>query len=433
MALRVPDDSDASPVALVEHFFRYESANLIAVLTRAFGMTRIELVEDMVQQAMLEAMQSWKHGGVPDNPAAWMHRAAKSRILDALRRERVHERAMAFAGQTLDATATLVDRWLEADQLPDSLLRMIFVCCHPSLDRPTQIALTLKILCGFGVAEIARGLLSSRESIKKRIQRGRVRLAEIDPRLDLPIGSDLEERLDAVHGVLYLLFNEGYSTSKGHEPIRDDLCEEAARLCHLLCEHELGTPSTRALLSLMLFHAARLPARIDSTGSTVLLEDQDRSRWDAGMIAVAEAWLFRASPEKTHPEQLTRYHLEAAIARQHCRAASVAATDWASIVRLYDRLLERVDSPIYRLNRAIARSQTGETDQALAELEETARRGELEDYFLLDCARARVHELAGQKERALACCLTALERALAPHERTTLEQRIARLRRSLAR
>ena len=163
---------------LVEHFFRHESANLIAVLTRAFGVRRIDLVEDMVQIAMLEALHAWKQRGVPDNPAAWLHRAAKNRILDALRREKTHERAVAFAGQTLDAQETIVDTWLEEEEIRDSLLRMMFVCCHPTLERKTQIALTLKTLCGFGVAEIARGLLLPAETVKKRIQRAEKSLAD---------------------------------------------------------------------------------------------------------------------------------------------------------------------------------------------------------------------------------------------------------------
>jgi RNA polymerase sigma factor (sigma-70 family) len=192
---------------LVEHFFRHESANLVAVLTRAFGIQRIDLIEDMVQAAMLEAMHAWSRGGIPDQPAAWIHRVAKNRILDAIRREKVHQDAVLSAGQTIGNQESMVDQWLEEERLPDSLLRMIFVCCHPSLERKTQIALTLKTLCGFGISEISRGLLLGEETIKKRIQRAKKSLAEANVRLDLPDEDELLERLDVVHDVLYLMFN----------------------------------------------------------------------------------------------------------------------------------------------------------------------------------------------------------------------------------
>ena len=416
-----PTQSDSTG-QLVEHFFRHESANLVAVLTRAFGIGRMDLVEDMVQAAMLEAMNAWKQKGVPDNPAAWIHRVARNRILDALRREQVHQRAMAFAGQAEEASESLLDGWLEADQIPDSLLRMMFVCCHPTLDRQTQIALTLKTLCGFSVSEIARGLLRKPDAVKKQIQRGKKKLAAQNLTLELPPHEELQPRLSVVHGVLYLMFNEGYSTSHGHDPIRDDLCEEAARLCHLLCEHELGTETTYALLALMLFHASRLESRVDAEGHVVLLEDQDRSTWDQNLIQVAQYWLQRSGEKPT-----SRFHLEAAIAMLHCRAESVANTDWKAITHLYDRLMLLTPSPIYTLNRAVAVAQTGDTDSALVELEKIRGHQDLSNYFLLDCARARVFELSGDNASAIDCYLEAISRGVAEHERDLLEKKIVAL------
>ncbi len=413
-----------TPVAgqLVEHFFRHESANLIAVLTRAFGIRRLELIEDVVQAAMLEAMNTWKHRGVPKNPAGWMHAVAKNRILDAMRKERVHERALALSGQTQAASDALVEEWLEPDQLPDSLLRMMFVCCHPALDRKSQIALTLKVLCGFGVREIARGLLLSPESVKKRIQRAKKRLAELRLKLDLPEAEHHGERLAGVHDVLYLMFNEGYSTSQGSDPIRDDLCEEAARLCHMLCTNDVGSETTRALLALMLFHAARLEARVDTDGAVLLLEDQDRSAWDRNLIRIAEQWLSRSGAKPS-----SRFHLEAAIALLHCKADSVAHTDWETIVHLYDRLIGMVDSPVYALNRAIARGQAGDSAAALAELETIAARPDMSEYYLVDCARARMHELQGHPAQAIARYEAALAHDVAGHERRLIELRLRRL------
>ena len=213
---------------------------MIAVLSRAFGIRRLDLIEDMVQAAMLQAMNSWKQKGVPENPAGWIHRVARNRILDHLRREKTHQRALAFAGQSLDESESLVEQWLEHDQIPDSLLRMMFVCCHPSLNRRSQIALTLKILCGFSVDEIARGLLLKTETVRKAIQRAKQQLAKQKLKVEVPDESELQDRLQTVHEVLYLMYNEGYSTSQGLDPIRVDLCEEAARLCHLLCEHSVS-------------------------------------------------------------------------------------------------------------------------------------------------------------------------------------------------
>lgn len=407
---------------LVEHFFRHESANLIAVLTRAFGIRRLDLVEDMVQVAMLEAMHAWKQRGIPENPAAWIHRAAKNRILDALRREKSYGKALTLSGQSITDQESTVDNWLEAEQLPDSLLRMIFVCCHPSLERKTQIALTLKTLCGFGISEIARGLLLPTETVKKRIQRAKKELATANVPLELPSNKDLASRLGVVHDVLYLMFNEGYSTSHGTEPIRDDICEEAARLCHLLCNSPYSSPATKALLALQLFHAARLEARTDTDGAVILLEDQDRKAWDRRLIGTAQIWLA-----KSKTDQPTTLHLEAAIAMQHCIAPSVEATDWKMIVRFYTRLQQLRNSPIYALNQAIAMSQAGDTREAMSQLDSLRNRKELKNYLLLDCATARIHELEDNPTAAIDSYLLALSKAVAPHEKKLLESKLRKL------
>ena len=404
---------------LVEHFFRHESANLVAVLTRAFGVRRLDLVEDMVQVAMLEAMHAWKQRGVPDNPSAWIHRATKNRILDALRREQIHEKAIALSGQTVVDEASVLDDWLDEQRVPDSLLRMMFACCHPSLKRKTQIALTLKVLCGFSNDEIARGLLLSKETVKKRIQRAKKSLVDVNAQLEFPSDPDVAERLNVVHDVLYLMFNEGYSTSHGIEPIRDDICEESARLCHLLCESAFGSAATRALLALMLFHAARLDARTDNHGGTILLEDQDRGKWDRRLIGIGQSWLAKSKTERP-----TTFHLEAAIAMQHCVAASVDDTDWEHIVQLYDRLLQLRTSPIYSLNRAIALGQAGNISSSLEALHQLQASGELNDYYLLECAIARIHELDGNKKQAIDAYLAAMTKDIAEHERVLLERKL---------
>ncbi len=415
--------TSTEPPQLVEHFFRHESANLVAVLTRAFGVRYLDLVEDKVQEALMAAMQVWSRRGVPANPAGWIYRVARNRVLDALRREKIHRRALAFTRGTEEGIDSLVEEWLSEEQIPDSLLRMIFVCCHPALDRRSQIAMTLKILCGFSLAEIARGLLISVEAAKKRVQRARRVLANQQIDTELPAEAELQARLSAVHEVLYLMFNEGYSTSQGHEPLRDDICEEAARLCHLLCEHEiLSTPETRALLALMLSHAARLEARVDADGDAVLLADQDRSRWDSRLIRTADFWLARSKTERP-----SRFHLEAAISLTHCHAASVTETDWPLIVQLYDRLLAIQDSPVYVLNRAVARAEAGDLDTAMAELESIRDHPEMRRYVLLDCAIGRLHELDSNADAARRAYSAARAAAAAPHERALLDKKLAGL------
>ena len=412
-----------NPPQLVEHFFRHESANLVAVLTRAFGLRHLELVEDKVQEALVAAMQTWSRRGVPDNPSGWIYRVARNRLLDAVRREAIHRRVVATFPQGEGAVETLVEEWLQEDQLPDSLLRMMFVCCHPALDRRSQLAMTLKTLCGFSLAEIARGLLISPEAAKKRVQRARKTLAREQIHLDLPPAAELQERLRAVQKVLYLMFNEGYSTSQGHEPLRDDLCEEAARLGHLLCEHpSFNTPETCALLALMLAHSARLEARLDGEGQVVLLGDQDRSQWDRRLIGFAEHWL-----ERSKTPTPSRYHLEAAISLAHCHAPSLEETDWPLIVRYYDRLLDLDLSPLYVLNRAIARGEMGDVTRALEELETLRGHRDLRHYFLLDCAVGRLHELSSRKEAARAAYAAARSVARAPHEQTFLDRKLAEL------
>jgi RNA polymerase sigma-70 factor (ECF subfamily) len=420
----VEEVTATEPIELVDHFFRHESAKLLAVLTRAFGLARLELVEECVQEAMMAALKTWRQRGVPDNPGGWIHRVARNRALDALRRERTHQRALSLSGQTEEATEALIDDWLLEERLPDSLLRMMFVCCHPALDQRSQIALTLNILCGFSVAEVSRGLLITTEAGKKRIQRAKRALAAARVRVDLPPAGELKTRLAVVQTVLYVMFNEGYSTSRGHEPLRDDVCEEAARLCHLLCEHEaFSTPSTRALLALMLFHGARLEARVDSEGAAVLLEDQDRSRWDRLLIRVGESWLERA-----RTDHLSRFHLEAAIAHLHCQAPSVSETPWYRIVGLYDRLLSLHDSPIYALNRAIALGESGRPEAALAEIEALRDGREMREYYLLDSAAGRLHELLGDNASASAAYRRARSAAGAPHARSLLDRKLERLR-----
>src|SRR5262245_1109069 len=243
------------PVApLVEHFFRHEAGRLVSVLTRIFGWRHYDLVEDMVQATLLDALEAWRIRGVPDNPSAWVHRVAKNKILDALRRDRIGERILGELASIQPAHTQGLDDMFFDSETEDSQLQMIFACCHPHLARENQLALTLKALCGFSNAEIARALLVSEETIKKRLQRATRDLTDHHIALDPPAIGTIAQRLDSVHQALYLLFNEGYSSSEGEKAIRADLCDEAARLCHLLCSQpRFRMPTTHPLMALMLF------------------------------------------------------------------------------------------------------------------------------------------------------------------------------------
>jgi RNA polymerase sigma-70 factor (ECF subfamily) len=406
---------------LVEHFFRHEAGRLVSILTRLFGWRNFDLVEDMVQATLLDALESWRLRGVPDNPSAWVHRIARNKILDALRHDQIGERVLgqwAAARPTHDAP---LEPFLDSE-IEDSQLLMMFACCHPRLAREDQLALTLKALCGFGNAEIARALLVAEETVKKRLQRARRDLIDHQIALEPPPAGELAGRLDGVHQVLYLLFNEGYSSSDGESAIRADLCEEAARLCHLLCSHpRFRTPATHALLALMLFHAARLEARLDQRGSVLLMEEQDRSRWDQRLIQRALE-LLAESAEGT---VVSTYHLEAAIAYHHCTAKSYAETDWPALLRLYDALLRLHRSPVYLLNRAIVVAQIDGPRAGIRALDEAGQDPSLRHYHLFDATLGELYRCAGELARAREHLESAWRKTTSPFERELIDRRLA--------
>jgi RNA polymerase sigma-70 factor (ECF subfamily) len=411
------------PVApLVEHFFRREAGRLGAVLTRYFGWRNFDLVEDMVQATLLDALQSWRVRGVPDNPAAWVHRVARNKILDALRRDRLGQRAREAWAAARPVHEEGLDALFLDSEIEDSQLRMMFACCHPRLARENQLALTLKALCGFGASEIAHALLVGEETVKKRLQRATRDLIDHQVTLDPPPADELGGRLDSVLQVLYLLFNEGYCSSDAETAIRADLCEEAARLCHMLCSQpRFSTPPTRALMALMLFHAARLDARLDRRGSVLLMEEQDRSRWDHRLISRAREFLDQSAEGTV----VSAYHLEAGIAYCHCSARSWAETDWPAILRLYDALLTIHRSPVYVLNRAIVVAQMEGPQAGIRALDEADHDPALTRYHLFDATLGELYRRAGD----LACARRHLEAARrktnSPFDREIIDRRLA--------
>jgi predicted RNA polymerase sigma factor len=404
------------PVDLHEHLFRHEAGRMTASLTRLFGVHNLALVEDVVQDAFCRALEVWKLRGVPPNPSAWLMTTARHRALDVIRRERTARTFAPELSRLLETewtAAAVVDEAFSGDVMLGEQLRMMFSCCHPELAEPVQIALILNVLCGFGAPEIAAAFLSGRAAIEKRIARGKRALARSSTLFDLS-DADVAARLAAVHRALYLLFNEGYHGASAKGAVRAELCEEAIRLAALLREHPVTrTPATFALSALMALHAARLPARVDAAGELQALWEQNRSAWNRDLIAAGLTLLDRSACG----DQLTSYHVEAAIAAVHAAAPSLEATDWDAIVTLYDRLLAIAPSAVVALNRAIAIGQRDGPDPGLAAIAAIAERGRLETYPFLPAALGELERRRGNLaladryfERALALARSGAER-----------------------
>lgn len=418
----VPDSPEIT--RLVDHLFRRESGRLVAILTRHFGIAHLQLAEDVVQDALVKAMRTWPLTGVPLQPSAWLLQTAKNRALDRTRRDslwREKESELVPLVEDVLHSALHAPAPQFEDEICDSQLRMIFVCCHPGLPAEAQVALTLKTLCGFGEKEIAAAFLASDSAVTKRLVRARQWLREHEVPMELPPAAELAPRLDPVWQVLYLLFNEGYKATQGVSLLRADLCAEAIRLTELLLGHPHGDrPATHALLALMHLNAARLPARIDGEGGLLRLAEQDRTRWNQEEIKVGLYHLAASGSGTT----VTCYHLEAGIAACHCLAQDFAATDWRQIVALYDQLLAVDGSPVVALNRAVALAQIEGPRAGLAAIAEIRDRQELENYHLLHAVAGQLWRDAGEPDNAVIAFRRALELAALPAERALLEKQL---------
>ena len=407
---------------LDEHLFRRESGRLVAALTRIFGIHNLALAEDVVQDAFCRALEVWKVRGIPDNPSAWLMTTAKHRAIDIVRRERTARTFAPELARVLESEWTLAPAIDEAFDVPvirDEQLRMMFSCCHPRLPEEAQVALVLNIICGFGAAEIASAFLTGRAAVEKRISRGKKVLAGSKRLFDLA-DSQFEPRLRAVRRALYLLFNEGYHGASAEQAVREELCSEAIRLTTLLLEAPAAAqPETYALAALMFLQAARLPARLDAAGDLSPLVEQDRSRWDAGLVEHGLGFLDRSASGN----RLTAYHVEAAIASTHATAPSVDETDWDTIVALYDRLMQMAPSPVVALNRAIAIAQRHGPDRGLEALGAIADLDRLERYPFYPAAIGDLEFRRGRFDAARKYFTSALALARNPAERRFLQRR----------
>lgn len=346
-----------------DRLFRRESARLVAALTRVFGVAHLALAEDVAQDTLANAFEAWSFSGVPEHYSALLMTSARNRALDVFRRESTARRLAPELNRFIESQWSLAPA-LEEPPLDDDQLRMMFTCCHPRLTEDAQVALILKILCGFSTGEIAAAFLATEAAVEKRIVRGKKVLAESKRLFELG-PEDVAVRLGAVQRALYLLFSEGYHGAGAEAVVRRDLCQEAMRLAGFLLGHAAAaTPETIALAALMHLDAARLPARLDEAGNLIDLFEQDRSRWDAGLIAEGLRLLDRSAVGT----ELSAYHVEAAIAAIHAEAATAAETGWDEIVKLYDLLLRIRPSPVVALNRAMAVAQSEGAARGLEEL-----------------------------------------------------------------
>lgn len=353
---------------LTDHLFRQESGKMIAVLSRLLGLQNLETAQDIVQDTLLQAMNTWSYNNIPDNPAGWLHRVAKNKAIDHIRREKRFRDITPQYAYLLESEWTLsstVQQLFLENEISDSQLRMIFACCHPSIQPDSQVALTLKTLCGLSTGEISRAFLTTEDTIGKRIYRAKEKIKTETIQLDVPAGNELPARLDTVLKTLYLLFNEGYNSSHPELLIREDLCYEAIRLCRLLTtQAATALPRAKALLSLMCFQSSRLGARLDDKGNIILLKYQDRGKWYRPLIQKGFDYLDAA----TEPFEVSVYQLEAAIASLHAASPSFEATDWKRIHYLYELLYQLQPNPVVAMNKAIAAAYAGSKEEAFIEM-----------------------------------------------------------------
>jgi RNA polymerase sigma factor (sigma-70 family) len=413
--------------SVVEHFFRHEAGKMISTLTRIFGIENLNRAEDVVQETLTKALQTWPYYGIPKNPSAWITQVAKNLALDFIRRDKVFrkkENEIAHLMEQLSADSNGAVAESGENGITDDRLRMMFTCCHPLIPQEMQVALALKTLCGFSPAEIARAFLTSEAAIAKRLTRAKQRIREARIAFEIPAGEELTRRLDGVLQSLYLLFNEGYKASGGEHLIRAELCHEAIRLAALLAEHPAGNqPRSHALLALMLLNGARLPARVDRDGNILRLEEQNRSQWDRAMIARGMYHLMQS----TAADEATDYHLQAAVAACHCAAQDYESTDWPRILSLYDRLIEMDDSPIVALNRAVAVANVYGSRAGIEAVEAIHDRQQLDCYYLLYAVLGEFEADLDHRQAAMKHFRKALELTTMKSEHIFLSKKLQEL------
>jgi RNA polymerase sigma-70 factor (ECF subfamily) len=405
--------------AAVERIYREDSRRVFATLVRLLG--DFDGAEEAVHEAFAAAMAQWPGEGIPANPVAWLVSTGRFRAIDSMRRMSRFERSPEVLG------AAVAPEWnieeIDEKEFRDDQLRLVFTCCHPALPPATRVAMTLREICGLTTEEVASALLSTPPTIAQRIVRGKAKIREERIPYRVPSRRELPERLESVLSVLYLVFNEGYSASRGSAAIRRELTATAIHLTRTLAGL-LSDPEVIGLLALMLLHDSRRDARTDADGDLILIDEQDRSLWNRAEIAEGAALVERALAAPA----VGRYTLQAAIAALHATTSSAAETDWAEIVRFYDLLMQAAPSPVTELNRAVAVAMRDSPAAGLLQVEAILERGELHDYHLAHAARADLCRRLGRIDEARASYERALALAAQEPERRFLERRLRELR-----
>ncbi len=409
---------------LTEHLFRQESGKLVSMLTGIFGIQKLQLAEDVVQEALIRALQTWPYYGIPQNPTAWLMQTAKRMAIDVVRREKLFQHKQPEIITAMEQWPTdgeTKDSVMFDDEIKDGRLRLIFACCHPLIPLEAQSALALRTLCGFSPEEIATAFLITVVAVNKRLTRARQKIRDQDIPFEIPTGAELSARLDGVLLVLYLLFNEGYKASSGDTLIKEQLCHEAIQLAMALADHPATNgPRTQALLALMWFNTARLSSRVDAEGQLLRLHEQDRSTWDKTMIHRGLEHLTKAASGT----DLSEYHLQAGIAACHCAAKTEADTNWSAILSCYDRWMLLNASPLIALNRAVAVAKVHGPAEGLKAVRAIPDLASLEGYYLVHAVLGELEAERGKPADALSHLRKALKLATMKPEQDFLTKRL---------
>ncbi len=406
-----------NPGELIPHLFRTEYRKIVSVLGRRFGFEHLEMAEDITSETFLTATQSWGLEGIPENPTAWLYRVAKNKAKNFLQRQKLFETRIAEELRISDA---IVEREIDLSpqNIIDSQLHMMFAICHPSLSQEAQIGLALRILCGFGIDEIANAFLTSKETINKRLLRAKQKLRDERIETDVII-TQIEQRLEAVLRTIYLLFNEGYYSINQNSTLRRDLCLEAMRLCTMLVEYDLTNKGqANALLALMCFHFSRFDARVSKRGEIILYEDQDPSLWNTDLISKGGYFLKQAAGGK----EVSKYHLEAAIAFWNTQKSD-SKEKWERILQLYNHLLQLEYSPVAALNRTYALSKASGKRHALIEAEKLDLKGNQFYHALLGELYTGIDNTKALTNLEKAICL-----AKTPADKQALQKKVDKIR-----
>jgi RNA polymerase sigma factor (sigma-70 family) len=389
---------------LTDHLFRNESKKMVSVLTKIFGIENLETAEDVVQDTLLQAMHVWKLKGIPDNPSAWLFRVAKNKAIDVIRKNKHsvqfdfsdNEKILLTSEYTLNAT---MEHFWKEEFIKDDLLRMMFACCHPAISKENQITLMLKTLCGFSTTEIAKAFLTNEDTVSKRLYRTKEFFRQHKIKFVIPSTEEIKNRTDSVLNTIYLLFNEGYNSTNSEELIRKDVIAEAMTLCKLLTENShTQQPEVFALMALMCFHSSRSDSRLTAEGEIILLPMQDRNKWNIKLIDEGNEYMNKAA----FGNVVSSYHIEAAIAYEHCSAKSFKDTNWKKILEYYEWLCRISPSPINELNKVVAIMELYGAAKALQSLEALSDKKKLESYYLyhslLGEIYSRTNNLPGAKQ-----------------------------------